>query len=211
MGKIFLIRHGETDSNKSHRFQGRLDNPLNAEGIQQAERLVEFMKEQKIDVVYSSSMKRARMTADKLAAAYGLEVKPMDLLKEVSFGDWEGLEYNEINKRWPEEMNLFLTKPGEWMPPNGESFGQVEERCRAAFDKIFAEQGHDKNIAIVSHGGIVRVQLCLLLDIPLNNLWKLAVHNVSVTTLVDWNGSLVLERMNDNSFLEYKEPKNALE
>ena len=64
MGKIFLIRHGETDSNKSHRFQGRLDNPLNAEGIQQAERLVEFMKEQKIDVVYSSSMKRARMTAD---------------------------------------------------------------------------------------------------------------------------------------------------
>lgn len=211
MGKIFLIRHGETDSNKSHRFQGRLDNPLNAEGIQQAERLVEFMKEQKIDVVYSSSMKRARMTADKLAAAYGLEVKPMDLLKEVSFGDWEGLEYNEINKRWPEEMNLFLTKPGEWIPPNGESFVQVEERCKAAFEQIFAEQGHDKNIAIVSHGGIVRVQLCLLLDIPLNNLWKLAVHNVSVTTLVDWNGSLVLERMNDNSFLEYKEPKNALE
>lgn len=211
MGKIFLIRHGETDSNKSHRFQGRLDNPLNAEGIQQAERLVEFMKEQKIDVVYSSSVKRARMTADKLAASHGLEVKPMDLLKEVSFGDWEGLEYNEINKRWPEEMNLFLTKPGEWMPPNGESFVQVEERCKAAFEQIFAEQGHDKNIAIVSHGGIVRVQLCLLLDIPLNNLWKLAVHNVSVTTLVDWNGSLVLERMNDNSFLEYKEPKNALE
>lgn len=211
MGKIFLIRHGETDSNKGHRFQGRLDNPLNEAGIQQAERLAEFMKEQKIDAVYSSSMKRARMTAEKLATAYGLDVKPMDLLQEVSFGAWEGLEYNEINKRWPEEMNLFLTKPGEWMPPNGESFEQVKERCKIAFEQIFAEQGHDKDIAIVSHGGIIRVQLCLLLDIPLNNLWKLAVHNASVTTLVDWNGSLVLEQMNDNSFLEQQERQNALE
>ncbi len=211
MGKIFLIRHGETDSNKDHRFQGRMDNPLNAAGIEQAERLVEFMKEQKLDVVYSSSMKRAKMTADKLAESHGLEAIPMDLLQEVSFGDWEGLRYQEINERWPEEMNLFLTKPGEWVPPNGESFVQVAERCQKAFDEIMAKEGHNKNIAIVSHGGIVRVQLCQMLGIPLNNMWKLAVHNVSVTTLVDWDGSMTLERMNDNSFLAYKEPKNAFE
>ncbi len=97
-------------------------------------------------------------------------------------------------------MDDFLTRPGEWIPPQGESFHDVARRCRAAFDYIFEREGHEKNIAIISHGGIIRVQLCLLLDIPLNNLWKLSVHNVSVSTLNDWQGNIIAESINDAHF-----------
>ena len=161
MGKIYLIRHGETDSNKGHRFQGRINMPLNAKGLEQSEKLAAYMQHLPVD---------------------------------------KGLEYAEISRRWPKEMDDFLTRPGEWIPPQGESFHDVARRCQAAFDYIFEREGHEKNIAIVSHGGIIRVQLCLLLGIPLNNLWKLSVHNVSVSMLNDWQGNIIAETINDAHF-----------
>lgn len=201
MGKIYLIRHGETDSNKGHRFQGRMNLPLNAKGMQQVAGLVEHLQKLPVDAIYCSSMLRACMTAAPVAMSKNIAYHPLELLQEVSFGDWEGLEYGEINRRWPKEMEAFLTRPGEWIPPHGESFHDVEKRCQEAFDYIFAREGHEKNIAIVSHGGIIRVQLCMLLGIPLNNLWKLSVHNVSISTLNDWQGNMVAEVINDTHFI----------
>lgn len=200
MGRIYLIRHGETDSNKGHRFQGRINMPLNAKGLEQSEKLAAYMQHLPVDKIYCSSMLRACMTAAPLAMSKNMSYQPLDLLQEVSFGAWEGLEYAEISRRWPKEMDDFLTRPGEWIPPQGESFHDVARRCQAAFDYIFERGGHEKNIAIVSHGGIIRVQLCLLLDIPLNNLWKLSVHNVSVSTLNDWQGNIIAETINDAHF-----------
>lgn len=202
MGKIYLIRHGETDSNKGHRFQGRMNLPLNAKGMQQAYALAEYMHKLPVDAVYCSSMLRACMTAAPIAMSKNIAYHPLDLLQEVSFGAWEGMEYSEITKRWPKEMEAFLSRPGEWIPPQGESFHEVERRCAQAFDDIFAREGHEKNIAIVSHGGIIRVQICLVLGIPLNNLWKLSVHNVSVSTFNDWQGNMVTEVINDTHFLQ---------
>ncbi len=201
MGKIYLIRHGETDSNLNHKFQGQLDLPLNATGIAQAKKMVRYMADKKIDVIYTSSMIRACMTAAELALNKNLAYRPLDLLREISFGDWEGLEYAEINQRWPKEMHDFLTRPEQWIPPNGETFAAAQKRSELAFEKIFAEQGHDKNIAIVSHGGIIRLQLCSVLGIPLNNLWKLSVYNVSVSTLTDYNGTLCVSTVNVADFL----------
>ena len=198
MGKIYLIRHGETDSNLGHKFQGQMDLPLNGTGLAQAQKMAAYMAEKKIDAIYSSSMLRALMTTSKLAMAKNLPYRSLDLLKEISFGDWEGLEYNDIQARWPQEMYNFLHCPSKWQPPHGENFAAAMERCRLAFEQIFAEQGYDKNIAIVSHGGIIRLQLCLVLGIPLDNLWKLRVYNVSVSTL---NGSLCVDSMNVADFL----------
>ena len=201
MGKIYLIRHGETNSNLGHKFQGRIDMPLNGNGLQQARKMAKYMADKKIDAIYSSSMLRARMTAAELAMVKNLPYRNLDSLREISFGDWEGLEYSEISRRWPKEMDAFLNRPAEWVPPNGESFPEAEKRCVAAFEQIFDECGHGKNIAIVSHGGIVRLQLCMVLGIPLNNLWKLSVYNVSVSTLSDWNGTLCAESINVADFL----------
>ncbi len=202
MSKIYLIRHGETDSNLGHKFQGQIDLPLNGMGLNQARKMARYLADKHIDVIYCSSMLRACMTAAELALSKNMPYKPLDLLREISFGDWEGLEYSEITRRWPEQMDAFLHRPEEWVPPNGETFTAAQRRCQLAFDRIFAEQGHDKNIAIVSHGGIIRLQLCLALGIPLNNLWRLSVYNVSVSTLSDWQGSLCVDTINVADFLK---------
>ena len=196
MGKIYLIRHGETDSNKSHKFQGSMDLPLNARGLLQARNLSRRMQDVSLDAIYSSSMLRASMTAAQLAMSKNMPYHTVDLLREVSFGDWENMEFSEITKRWPEEMENFLTSPGKWQPPNGESFAKVYERCVKAFDYIFNKEGHEKNIAIISHGGIIRVQLCMVLGMDLNNLWRISVHNTSVSTISDWEGKLMVENIN---------------
>ena len=105
MGRIYLIRHGETDSNKGHRFQGRINMPLNAKGLEQSEKLAAYMQHLPVDKIYCSSMLRACMTAAPLAMSKNMSYQPLDLLQEVSFGAWEGLEYAEISRRWPKEMD----------------------------------------------------------------------------------------------------------
>ncbi len=207
MGKLYLIRHGQTDSNNSKQLQGRMDYPLNAKGIQQSYALAAYLRPVHLDAIYCSSMLRARMTAAPLAMDHNLPYRCTDLLQEMSFGKWEGLPLDEINRRWPEEMKLFLTRPGDWQSPGGESFAQAVERGRQALDYIFAQEGHDKDIAIVSHGGIIRCQLCAILGLPLNNFWKLCVHNVSVSVVLDWDGSFMVEHINIRDF--YQEPPSG--
>ncbi len=201
MGKIYLIRHGETDSNKGHQFQGRMDWPLNGAGMAQAAQMAKYMQQFDLDAIYTSSMVRAKMTAAQLAMAKGMSYKSVDLLKEISFGDWEGLSFDEIRRRWPGEMDNFLNHPTKWVPPHGETFEAAGVRAQAGLQQIFDEAGHDKNIAIVAHGGIIRLLLCSILGIPLDNMWRLNVYNVSVSKISDWQGSLVVDAINITDFL----------
>lgn len=201
MGTLYLIRHGETDSNSGKMFQGRMNTALNAKGHDQSRQMAEFMKSVKLDAIYCSPMLRARQTAAPLAMSQGLAYRTLDLLQEVSFGDWEGVPFTEIHKQSPEAMTTFLERPGDFTPPNGETFAQAQERWFKALDYIISREGHDKNIAIVSHGGIIRLQICSFLGIPLNNLWKMAVRNVSVTTVTDWQGNYMMSTINDDHFL----------
>ena len=101
MGRIYLIRHGETDSNKGHRFQGRINMPLHAKGLEQTEKLAAYMQHLPVDYFYWWSMLRASLTAAPLAMSNNMSFQPLDLLQEVCFGAWEGLEYAEFSRRWP--------------------------------------------------------------------------------------------------------------
>ena len=201
MGKIYLIRHGETLSNTVKRFQGQMNVQLNGTGLQQAIRMANFMKDKHLDVIYTSPLLRARTTAAQLAQAKGMSYRILDDLKEINFGDWEGLKYSEIYEKEPEEFDKFLTCPGDWTPPGGESFTEAFERVKRAYRFIAAEHKHGKDIALVSHGGNIRLQICMLLGIPINNMWKMSINNVSVTTVTDWDGNYIVESINDFHFV----------
>lgn len=201
MSKIYLIRHGETPSNSGKRFQGQMNVQLNATGIMQAKKMAEFMKDKHIDVIYASPLLRASTTAAQLAMAKNMPYKILDDIKEINFGDWEGKLYSEIYDKEPEEFDKFLICPGDWTPPNGESFVDAMERVKRAYKFLAEEVGHDKDIALVSHGGNIRLQLCMLLGIPINNMWKMSLNNVSVTTVTDWDGNYIVESINDFHFL----------
>lgn len=128
MGRLYLIRHGETDSNKSFRFQGQTDIELNEKGLAQAELLAEHFKTVRLDAVYSSSLKRARQTAAPLAAVHGLEVQPVEDIKEIAFGKWEGLTYNQINDAGLGQIDEFFKNPALCHVPGGENFTDVAAR-----------------------------------------------------------------------------------
>ena len=202
MGKIYLIRHGQTDSNKSKTFQGRTDTLLNESGLAQAQKLGEYFKNIHLDAIYSSSLRRAQMTAQPLAGSHKLELKTRDELQEVAFGDWEGLDYEAINAKWPGQIDIFFEKPGDVVPPNAEGFAAAKERAMQALREIIAAEGGEKDIAIVSHGGIIRLLICGLLDIPLNNLWRLNVHNASVSVFTNWENSFFCDAINDYHYLK---------
>lgn len=200
MGKIYLIRHGETEANNTFKFQGHIDNPLNAKGISQAQELGKYYEGIKLDRIYSSSMRRARQTAEPLGLYHNLDVEPLDELKEICFGDWEGLGYEEIKNTWGDQVDLFFNRPGDCRVPNGESFADVAKRVKRVFDKII-NTNKEQNIAIVSHGGVVRVQICLLLGLDLNKLWLFNVGNASTTCISSWENRFSIEYTNNTSYL----------
>lgn len=200
MGKIYLIRHGETEANKTFQFQGHIDNPLNSKGLCQAAALGQHYENIALDKIYSSSMQRARQTAAPLAETHGLTVQPLDELKEVCFGEWEGLSYDEIKAKWSDQLELFFKQPAQCRMPGGESFDDVALRVRSVCEDLF-KNNSDKNIAIVSHGGVIRVQLCLLLGLDINKLWVFGVHNASTTCIGKWQDRFTIEYVNDTHYL----------
>ena len=202
MGRIYLIRHGQTDSNSGKMFQGQMNTPLNINGLDQAKQMAEYMKGIHLDAIYSSSLMRARMTAAPLAMAKNMAYRPMDLLMETNFGDWEGVSFKQLHQEHPVEMMTFLEKPGDFVPPHGEGFAHAQKRVIQGVEQILAKEGHDKDIAIVAHGGVIRLMLCYFLDIPLNSLWKMAIRNVSVSTVYDSQGYFMVESVNDDHFLK---------
>ena len=202
MKKIYLVRHGQTNGNKSYAFQGHINNPLNETGKNQAEKLSNFFTDKKFDAIYASDLIRTIETATPLANKLNLKITPVPELKEISFGDWEGLTFDEITKRWPAEVNAFFNQPGDVKIKSGESFLEVQSRAWQAFEKIILTEQSAENILIVSHGGTIRTILCKILNINLNELWKIGLDNAGVSRVMIKDDSYWVSSINETSFLK---------
>jgi broad specificity phosphatase PhoE len=152
--KVFLVRHGATDWNMEKRAQGHADIDLNEEGHRQAAAVATELSHEHIDAVYASDLKRARDTAQAIAAAHGLEVEIDKDLREIDQGEWEGLTTDEIKQRWPD---LWGPNRHYNARPGGESPQDVKQRSlKAVARAVAAHPGDDETIVIVSHGGTIR-------------------------------------------------------
>ncbi|MCQ2363558.1 MAG: alpha-ribazole phosphatase [Acidaminococcaceae bacterium] len=200
-GTIYIVRHGMTEANKLKSFQGNHDIPLNEEGLRQARALAEHFKDIPLDAVYSSPLQRAYKTAEILAETKNLSVNKVYDLREICFGAWEGVDYEEVQRRWPEEQYKFLNCPSQCRPEGGETMQGVQKRVHDAFAKILAAHDNYAQIAIVMHGGAGRLLLCDFLGLPIDRMWKITLGNCSVTTINNWDGNMVLEGFNDHHFL----------
>jgi len=122
LSRLLMVRHGDTELNSAERLWGRTDVKLDALGFKQAARLCERLAEEKIDVIYSSSLKRALVTAETIAAKHQLKVISCTELREVDFGDLEGLTISEVDQRYPEVTELRIKRSLEMKYPGGDSF-----------------------------------------------------------------------------------------
>jgi probable phosphoglycerate mutase len=160
--RIFLVRHGATILTAEDRFAGSTDIPLSDEGREQAGRLAERLRGQKITAVYASPMQRTVETASILARPHGLEVRKRDGLREISHGHWEGLTPREVESKFPGETDDWDEDPYTFAPPGGESGLAVTARALPVLlDIVRAHRG--EAVLAVSHKATIRLLLSSLL------------------------------------------------
>ncbi len=144
MTTILLARHGETDWNRTGRFQGHADPPLNDAGRAQARELADRLRDTPFDAVYTSDLRRAHQTAEIVAASHGVPVVADPGLREVDIGSWSGLTRAEVEQRFPGAEHH-----------DGESRADHLARVLETVERI-ARAHPDGRILIVSHGGSLR-------------------------------------------------------
>lgn len=205
MTEIIIIRHGETEWNKTGRFQGHSDVPLSAEGRAQAAMLGENLAVDHVDMIYASDLTRAMETAAPLAQRFGLEVISDPQLRELNFGAWEGRNFNDVNAENPNAMKNFYTDPEQADIPESEPFPEFQRRIAGRVREIVAQE-RGKRIVIVSHGASIRILLADLLSMPIRSIWHLSQLNTAVNKIrFEDDGFAVVTLMNDTSHLRAEE------
>ncbi|MBN1122091.1 MAG: alpha-ribazole phosphatase [Anaerolineae bacterium] len=194
MIRLLLVRHGQTDWNHQHRYQGQTDIPLNEAGREQAARLAPRMESYSIDTIYASDLERAWETAAIVSRGTGLEVRPDPRLREMSFGVFEGLSFDEIGEQWPDELSAWITDRSN-TPPEGEPMDQFVARLRAFLADIEANR-QDETVLIVSHGGPLKGIVRLLLGLNGSTRWTFKLSNCSLTEIMLYDPPLLV-RLND--------------
>ena len=154
MTELIVIRHGETDWNRQHRFQGQIDVPLNATGLAQAERLAERLADEAIDVLVASDLQRAHSTALSVARRRGQPVHIEALWREQSFGVLEGLDVPTIRGQHAPLWERWVQYDADYAPPGGESNHHFHDRVMRAVQATLAAHAGAR-IAVITHGGVL--------------------------------------------------------
>lgn len=197
---LILVRHGETDWNRTGRCQGISDVVLNDNGRKQALELGLCLKGEKISAVYSSDLARALSTAEEIARHHGLTVEIDSDLREMDQGDFEGLLFTEIRERYAEIMSEWRDNPETLRIPSGETLAEVRERALRAFEKLRGR--HDgETVVAVSHNLTITTLLCEFTGVGLSGFRSFGIQAASRSTLSLSQGKVVVVDLNDISHL----------
>ena len=186
MSTLFLVRHGETDWNRSGQIMGERPVPLNRHGVAQAQRLAESLKGRPIEALYSSPVARALQTADILSSALHLPVTVDGGLTEVGVGQWEGRYWKDLTDEIIRQN--FYARPQEARPPGGETLHEVQNRAVAAVERAGAGV-RAGSLLFVSHADVLRAILAHYLRIDLQTARQMRIDHASLTAL-DINGTV---------------------
>ena len=201
MTKLVLIRHGQTEWNIAGKYQGQSDVALSDKGIEQARCLAQNFPLEQLDAVYASDLSRALVTAEQVARHFGCVVQPEPSLREMNFGEWEGLTYKQIAAQWPEAMGTFFQRPDMLEIPGGEGFAVLQERAVKCIEEIVASNV-GKTVAVVAHGAILRTILTHVLHMPLRYVWTIRQDNTAVNILRYDEGNCMVELVNSTAHLQ---------
>lgn len=190
--QLLLIRHGETLGNVDKIYYGNMDIPLNDTGIIQANELGIKLKHLKPVALYTSPLKRAYQTAYSIAKHHpSLKLCNTDNLKEMDFGLWEGLTYQQVMEQFPNEWENWCNDWWNTVVPQGESAASMHKRVISYIDNIISK--HKKGcVIIVSHHGCIRSIISHLLGCEAEGYWRFKVEPGSIVKLDIVDGYAVL-------------------
>ncbi|OGO20579.1 MAG: hypothetical protein A2Z15_07055 [Chloroflexi bacterium RBG_16_50_11] len=200
MAKLLLIRHGTTKLHKNDRFWGKTDVPLGNIGIKQAGQLRTRLAAEKISAVYSSTLSRARATAEIIASGHKVNVIACDELCECNFGFAEGLTFKEIQRLYP----ALAEELANWKAvtfPGGETLDHLNHRVKT-FLKRLENLKPQTTVAIVSHGGPLRLLICNLMGIDILHWQQVRIDRASLSIVETYPQTAILTLLNDLSHLK---------
>jgi alpha-ribazole phosphatase/probable phosphoglycerate mutase len=170
MSSLLFIRHAETDM--AGKFCGHSDPPVNARGQRQIAELVNKIGVEPISAVYTSDLQRAITTAEALAKPLAKDPIIRLGLREIAFGEWEGLAWKEIEDRDPAYAAKWMENYPNHSAPQGESFDAFQSRVLAEINNVLSCSQDDGQVAVVTHAGVMRIVLQDLCGLDERDAWS---------------------------------------
>ncbi|MSU62314.1 MAG: histidine phosphatase family protein [Pedosphaera sp.] len=185
--RIVFIRHGEVESSYHRVFGGRIDMELSPFGHEQARVTAEYLRRHPFDAIYASPMRRVQQTLSALVALQDKLPTILPDLREVDFGEWTGLSWDQVKDRFQISAFTWLEQLEHGAIDQAESIEHFRSRVETAMWQVLREQS-EKTVAVLCHGGVIRMALSILLDLPLNKTAAFEIEYASVT-IVNWRPS----------------------
>jgi probable phosphoglycerate mutase len=195
--RLFLVRHGETDSNRDGLALGRADVPLNETGRGQSRRLAEALAGEPIAALYASPLLRTMATADEIAARHGLPVRADERLMEMDVGELDGMAMSDVRSRYPGVLEKWLSAEGHLHAmPGGESLEDVSGRAWAFVESLREEHG-EETVCAVTHNFVILSILSRALGLE-GSAFRRIRHGVAAISVIDITGDRVqVTKVND--------------
>jgi broad specificity phosphatase PhoE len=178
--RLLLIRHAEVETTYQKVFGGRIDMEISEHGHRQAAALADFLHHKPVDAIYASPMKRVQQTLAPYLRNKAAQPVILHGLREVDFGDWTG-------HRWEEVQDKFGFSAFEWLDllergaiPNAEPLADYRGRIETCIREILSRH-QSQTAAVFCHGGVIRMILSILLDLPLSRFSAFNFEYASVS------------------------------
>jgi phosphoserine phosphatase len=199
--RMIIVRHGESEWNRIHRYQGQLDAPLSDLGLRQADALAERLKEEPIRYIYSSPLQRAARTAQAIATNHpNVPFEYSDELLEIHHGEWQGKYADEIVAQYSEGLREWREHPTRSQMPSGESFSNILKRTLDFKERTFT-QHKDQTILVSTHDVIVKILVADALGMDMDRINRIWVTNASISVIEYGEGLPFLAVLSDASHL----------
>ena len=177
--QILLVRHGETEWNRIKKYQGQANSPLTELGVKQAQAVRDALADEALHAIFSSDLGRAMQTATIIAESHNITVTPEPRLRERHLGVFQGLDKESISEKFPQEVQRYRSADPDHVIPSGESARQRYERSMSCIREL-AEAYAGNTILIVTHGGVLRGTIEMVLGLPMNRKRHFSLYNASI-------------------------------
>jgi broad specificity phosphatase PhoE len=178
--RLLLIRHGEVEARYHNKFGGQIDMNLSPNGRRQAKKLADYLRGKTIDAIYASPMKRVQQTLAPTLKLNGHAQIILDDLREIDFGDWTGLGWQEVEEQFGFAAHEWLDLIHGGNVPNGENEKVFRARVEPCLREIIGKHS-GQNVAVFCHGGVIRMMLAVLLKLPLPKMNQFEIEYASIT------------------------------
>ena len=194
---LFIIRHGESVWNRENRVQGSKDPGLSEKGKRQADSAGKRLEKKKINIVYSSPLKRCAQTARMISRRTGAKIKFDPDLQEIILGVWQGKTMDEVKRLYPKSYAVWLKDPSKAGIPGWEGVPKFRKRVNCAFRSILGKNP-SANVCIVTHWGVIAAHLAKTLDADFDRIFQgIRVDNCGISEISYMNGKAIIQCIND--------------